>query len=277
MYRIVEKVKLNPITHKAVIEAPRVAKNAGPGQFVMIRAREKGERVPLTIYSGDISSGTITVIFQEAGKTTRLLASLSTGDFIMDVAGPLGRPTGIGREGDIVMTGGGAGIAELVPVARHAKKLGNRLVIIIGARSADLLILRDEIEAIADKVLVATDDGSLGEKGVVTGPLKRLLEKEKFSLAYCVGPDIMMQHVCAVTKEYNLRTIVSLDANMVDATGMCGTCRVVVGGRTRFACVDGPEFDGHQIDFKEFMERQTRFKAEEKISLDRCGKDCKCK
>jgi ferredoxin--NADP+ reductase len=277
MYKILEKTRLNPVTHKAVIEAPRVARNARPGQFVMIRACESGERIPLTIYSSDPKAGTVAIIFQEAGRTTKLLASLDAGSGILDVAGPLGRPTEVGRAGNIVMIGGGVGIAELVPIARYAKEIGNKLTIIIGARSKDLLILQGDLKALTDKLVIATDDGSLGEKGVVTAPLKALLEKEKFDLAYCVGPDVMMQNVCAVTKEFGLKTIISLDANMVDATGMCGTCRVMVGGRTKFACVDGPEFDGHKVDFKEFMARQKRFKEEERVSLEKCGSKCGCK
>lgn len=276
MYKILHKEQLNPVVHKIVLEAPRVARNAHPGQFVIIMTDERGERIPLTIYDYNKKNGTVTIIFQETGKTTQRLARFKTDDSIANVAGPLGRPTILGKAGKVIMIGGGVGIAELTPIARYAKNLGNDVMIIIGARSKELFILEKELRGITDSVLITTDDGSHGEKGLVTAPLGRLLKKDKFDLAYCVGPDIMMKSVCAVTREFNLKTIVSLDANMVDATGMCGTCRVVVGGKTRFACVDGPEFDGHEVDFVEFMERQKRFNIEEKISLDNFKKRCKC-
>ncbi len=275
MYKILSKEQLNPVIHKLVIEAPRVAHNVSPGQFVMIMVSDEGERIPLTIYESDKNKGTITIIFQETGKTTKHLSSLNAGDSLANFTGPLGRPTSVEKSGKVVMVGGGVGIAELVPIARHAKAIGNEIVIIIGARSKDLLILEDDLKPIARELIIVTDDGSYGEKGLVTSPLKRLLKNEWFNLAYCVGPDIMMRAVCLVTKEFGLKTIVSLDANMVDATGMCGTCRVMVGTETKFACVDGPEFDGHKIDFSEFMERQKRFKREEKISLDNFA-PCKC-
>ena len=276
MHRIISKERLNPVVHKAVIEAPRVARNARPGQFVMVMARESGERIPLTIYDHDDKKGTVTIIFQETGKTTKDLAAMKKGDKILNIAGPLGKPTGITEAGRMILVGGGVGIAELAPVARFAKESGGDLTVIIGARTKELLILEDELKELAGKLIVTTDDGSYGEKGLVTRPLKRLIEKEKFDLAYCVGPDIMMRSVCSVTKEAGLKTIVSLDANMVDATGMCGTCRVMVGGETKFTCVDGPEFDGHKVDFAEFMARQKRFSAEEKISLERSKGACRC-
>jgi len=277
MYRVIGIERLNPVIHRMTVEAPRVAQNAKPGQFVIVMTGEKGERIPLTVYDRDEKAGTVTIIFQEAGKTTRQLAALEAGSELACVTGPLGKPTGVGRAGSMVMVGGGVGIAELVPIAKHAKALGNGLTVIIGARSKDLLILEEELRSVAGKPLVTTDDGSYGEKGVVTTPLRRLLEKDTYDLCYCVGPGIMMKSVCAVTKEFGLKTIVSLDANMVDATGMCGTCRVMVGGKTRFSCVDGPEFDGHEVDFTEFMERQKRFRKEESISLERFEKECECK
>jgi len=242
----------------------------------MVMKDENGERIPLTIFDRDEKRGTITIIFQEAGKTTKSLAQLNAGDALIHVTGPLGSPTVIDKAGRIVMAGGGVGIAELVPIARHAKSLGSDLTIIVGARTRDLLILEDELRSLTDRVIVTTDDGSYGEKGLITLPLRRLLEKEKFDLAYCVGPDIMMKNVSLLTEEFKLRTIVSLDANMVDATGMCGTCRVMVGGKTRFACVDGPEFDGHEVDFPEFMLRQKRFVKEEKLALEKFETRCAC-
>jgi len=277
MYKIISKEQLNQVIHRVVIDAPRVAKNAKAGQFIMIMPTEKGERIPLTIYSSDASKGTVTIIFQEAGKTTKELASFKSGGTIANIVGPLGRPTMVDKAGRMVIVGGGVGIAELVPIARHAKEMGNEVTVIIGARSKDLLILEDEIREIADRLLITTDDGSHGEKGLVTAPLKRLLDSEKFAMAYAVGPDIMMQSVCLTTKEFDLKTIVSLDANMIDATGMCGTCRVVVGTETKFACVDGPEFDGHKVDFVEFAQRQKRFNKEEKLSQDAFKKRCKCR
>lgn len=277
MYKIIAKERLNPVIHKMVVEAPRVARNARAGQFIVVMANQRGERIPLTIYDHDSNKGTVTIIFQEVGKTTKVLAGLKANDELASVTGPLGRPTMITKVGRIIFIGGGVGIAELVPIVRYSKDLGNELTIIIGARSKGLLILEKELKKITDRLFITTDDGSYGEKGLVTAPLKRLLEKEKFNLAYCVGPDIMMQNVCFVTKEFNLKTIVSLDANMVDATGMCGTCRVMVGGETRFTCVDGPEFDGHQVDFAEFMARQKRFQKEERMSLENFEKRCGCK
>jgi len=276
MYKIVVKERLNALVHKIVLEAPRAARAARPGQFVIIMIDEKSERIPLTICGRDKDKGTITIIFQEAGKTTKKLARLKNGDALLNVAGPLGRPTTVTKVGKMVLIGGGVGIAELLPIAELAKDLGNDVTVIIGARSKDLLILEDELRRITQKLYITTDDGSYGQKGVVTQPLKRLLEKEKFNLAYCVGPDIMMKHVCLATKEAGLKTIVSLDANMVDGTGMCGTCRVMVGGETKFTCVDGPEFDGHQVDFTEFMARQKRFAKEERRSLEEFDKERKC-
>ena len=257
-----------------VIEAPRVARKAEAGQFVIIIIDEQGERIPLTIYDHDKKRGLITIIFQEAGKTTRCLAGLKPGDSLANITGPLGNPTRVGKIGKIVLIGGGVGIAELLPILKHSKAQENEISVIIGARTKELLILEDEIRVFADRLFIATDDGSHGEKGLVTLPLKRLLEKEKFGLAYCVGPDIMMKFVCRLTKEFDLKTIVSLDANMVDATGMCGTCRVEISGETKFTCVDGPEFDGHKVDFDKFMARQERFKKEEKKSLELLDKMC---
>lgn len=275
MYKIIAKSRLNSIMHKITVEAPRVAKNTKPGQFVMIMIDESGERIPLTICDSDPLKGSVTLIFQEAGKTTKSLAALNSGDMLANVAGPLGRPTVVTKVGKIVLIGGGVGTAELVPIAKFAKEIGNKQTAVIGARSKELLILAEELKRLVDRLIITTDDGSQGEKGVVTIPLNRLLESEKFDLAYCVGPDIMMKKVCETTRPFGLKTIVSLDANMIDATGMCGTCRVMVGGETRFTCVDGPEFDGHQVDFDEFMARQKRFQKEEGTSLSEFCKHCR--
>lgn len=267
MNKIIKKEKINSVTTRFAIEAPRIAKKALPGQFVMIRIDETGERIPLTICDFDREKGLIFIIFQEAGKTTKKLSTLNEGASLSDIAGPLGKPTIVDKQGSIVFVGGGIGIAELYPIVRRSKEKGNKNTVIIGARSKELLILKDELKSVSDELIITTDDGSYGRKGLVTGPLKECINKEKFALCYCVGPDIMMRAVCEATKPFNLKTIVSLDANMVDATGMCGTCRVSVGGKTKFSCVDGPEFDGHTVDFKEFMARQERFKEEERESL----------
>lgn len=267
-YKILEKKKLNSVIWKIVLEATCIAKGARAGQFVIIKIDEKGERIPLTINDSDPKSGTIAIIFQEAGATTKKLGCLKAGDALSDMLGPLGRPTDFGRIGRVVLVAGGVGIAEILPIAKYAKASGNFVLTIIGSRTAELLILEEELKNHSDDLVVATDDGSRGTKGLVTRPLGNILSKEKFDLCYCVGPDIMMRAVSETTRPHGLKTLVSLDANMVDATGMCGTCRVTVGGKTRFVCVDGPEFDGHLVDWDGFMKRQTRFGAEEKRSLE---------
>ncbi len=267
-YKIIEKTRLNSVIWKAVVEAPAVAVNTGPGQFVIIKIDEKGERIPLTISDSDPKKGTITIIFQEVGRTSKRLGCLQSGDSIMDLLGPLGKSTHFDKADNIVLVAGGVGIAEILPIARYAKKKGSRVVVIIGGRTKELVILENELKKCSDKLIVTTNDGSYGIKGLVIDPLRGLMAEEKFDLCYCVGPDIMMKAVCEATKACGLKTLVSLDANMVDATGMCGTCRVTVGGETKFVCVDGPEFDGHLVDWDGFLKRQKRFAEEEKKSLD---------
>lgn len=276
-FKIVNKNRLNEITCRYEIEAPLVAKRARQGQFVIIRIDENGERIPITIAKKDKSRGTITVIVQEAGKTTLKMSSLKTGDLILDLVGPLGKESDFGKAGKIVFVGGGVGIAELLPVMEYARANRNEITAIIGARTKDMIILEEEIKRLCGKFIVTTDDGSYGRKGLVTEPLREMVEKEKFDLCYTVGPDIMMKAVCELTRPYSLKTLVSLDANMLDATGMCGTCRVRVGGEIKFTCVDGPEFDGHKVDFADFIKRQKRFAGEEKSSLELYKKECKCK
>lgn len=251
-----------------VIDAPAAARNAKAGQFVIVKLNDKGERVPLTISESDQRAGTITIIFQEAGTTTKKLACLTAGDSLQDLLGPLGHATDFGLTGNVVLVAGGVGIAEILPIAKYAKANSNHVVTVIGSRTKELLILEEELAQYSDKLIVVTDDGSYGRKGLVTGPLAEEIKAQKFDLCYCVGPDIMMKAVSEATRPFNLKTIVSLDANMVDATGMCGTCRVSVGGETKFACVDGPEFDAHLVDWDGFLKRQKRFKDEEKRSLD---------
>jgi ferredoxin--NADP+ reductase len=269
MSRVLDNKRINSQVTFMKLEAPHVVKNARPGQFIVIKIDEKGERIPLTIVESDEAKGTISIIFQEVGKTTKKLATLGYGSEVMDVIGPLGKPTHIKKFGKILCIGGGVGTAEIYPVAKAFKEIGNEMVSIIGARNKELLFLINEMKAINTRLYVVTDDGSIGRKGLVTDVLGELLKKEHFNLVYAVGPILMMWQVAAMTKKYNVKTIVSLNANMVDATGMCGTCRVKVGDKIKFTCVDGPEFDAHQIDFSEFITRDKRFKSEEEESL-RC-------
>jgi ferredoxin--NADP+ reductase len=274
-YKILEKERLNPVTTRVTLEAPHITKNMRPGQFIVLRVEERGERIPLTISESDRERGTITIIFQEVGRTTKKLAGLHSGDSVPDLIGPLGKASDFGQVGAAVFIAGGVGIAEALPVARYAKSAGNTVTVIIGARTRELLILHNEMERTCDRLVTVTDDGSLGRKALVTEPLKELLDAERFDLAYCVGPDIMMKVVSELTRPYRLKTLVSLDANMVDATGMCGTCRVKVGGEVKFTCVDGPEFDGHLVDWDEFLKRQKRFVEEERASLEYDGHKCR--
>ena len=267
-YRIIEKVRLNPVMWKAVFEAPLVARRAKAGQFVIVKIDERGERIPLTINDIDTAKGTITIIFQEAGATTKRLGCLKEGDSISDLLGPLGKETHFGKVGKVVLVAGGVGIAEILPIAKYARAQDNYVLTIIGSRTKELLILEKELKNYSDKLIVTTDDGSYGTKGLVLHPLREAMAAEKLDLCYSVGPDIMMKAVSETTRPCGLKTLVSLDANMVDATGMCGTCRVIVGGKTRFVCVDGPEFDGHLVDWDGFLKRQKRFVEEEKMGVE---------
>jgi len=267
-YKILEKTRLNSIIWKAVFSAPLVARAAQCGQFVVIKIDERGERIPITINDADPEKGTITLIFQEVGTTTKKMGCLGEGDTVMDLLGPLGKPTGFRKIGKVVLVAGGVGIAEILPIAKYATVNGNFVLTIVGSRTKELLIFENELKTYSDKLIVTTDDGSYGIKALVTGPLRDALTKEKFNLCYCVGPDIMMKAVSEVTKICKLKTLVSLDANMVDATGMCGTCRVSVGGKTQFVCVDGPEFDAHLVDWDLLLKRQKRFTEEEKHSFE---------
>ena len=276
-FKIVNKVRLNSVTTLFDIEAPLIAKEARAGQFVVLHIREINERIPLTIVKKNPEKGIITIIVQEVGKTTKELALLKAQDTICDLIGPLGKHTDFGKIGKVLFVGGGVGVAEILPVVEYAKANGNNITVIIGAKTKELIILEDELRKQTSQLIITTDDGSYGRGGLVTLPLEELLKKEAFDLVYCVGPDIMMRKVSDLTKQHHTKTLVSLDANMVDATGMCGTCRVSVGGEVKFTCVDGPEFDGHLVDWDGFMKRQKRFKEEEKISLDLYNKRCRCK
>jgi len=251
------------------IEAPRIARKARPGQFVILKASEEGERIPLTMAETDPEKGTLTIIYMVVGKSTALFKSLKVGDAYQDVIGPLGKATEIEKIGNVVCVGGGTGIAVLHPITRALKNVGNHVTAIIGSRSKDLLIMEDHMRRASHELLICTDDGSYGRKGFVTEALKDVLDKGDTQLAVAIGPVPMMKFVSKLTAQYGVKTIVSLNPIMVDGTGMCGGCRVTVGGKTKFACVDGPEFDGHQVDYDELMLRLQAYCEDEK----RCFED----
>ena len=246
------------------LSSPEISRKAGAGQFVVVMANEKGERIPLTIVEADSQAGTIKLIFQEAGLTTKVLGALNVGDNLYALVGPLGHPTEIRNYGKIILVGGGVGIAEILPVARALKHAGNHVTSILGAKNKDLLILEAEIKEASDQVHIMTDDGSYGTKGFTTDMLKELLNKTKYDLIYAVGPIPMMKMVSGISKEYQIKTLVSLNALMVDATGMCGCCRVTVFGQVKFSCVDGPDFDGQGVDWVELEKRNKVYSLQEK-------------
>lgn len=272
MYRIVAKQVLASTITKYIIEAPFIARKRKAGNFVILRIMVGGERIPLTIVDSDVNAGTITLIVQAIGKTTKLLATKNVGDFIQDVLGPLGNPTPIENHGTVVCIGGGVGTAELLPIAIALQAAGNTVYSIIGGRSKELAILEGEMKECSKEVFVTTDDGSYKRKGLVTDQLKDLLDGDyNVKAVYAIGPLPMMKAVSNLTKQYNVHTLVSLNAIMVDGTGMCGGCRVSVGGQMKFACVDGPEFDAHQVDFDEMIMRNRTYVDMEKISDHRCN------
>ncbi len=250
------------------LDTPNIAKAAAPGQFVIVRLHENGERIPLSLADINPEEGTISLIVMSVGKTSSEFVSLNAGDSIRDVCGPLGQPTHLDKLGKVIVVGGGFGVAPLFPIARGFKKAGNEVIAIMGARSQDLLIYEEEMASVCDQVLVTTDDGSKGIKGVVTLALEQELDKGDTNLVIAVGPAIMMKFVALTTKNYNVKTMVSLNPIMVDGSGMCGACRVSIGGKTRFACTDGPDFDGHQVDWDLLMSRQRMYLDEEKESFD---------
>ncbi len=250
------------------IEAPRIAEKAKPGQFVIMKANETGERIPLTMANSDPGKGTITVIYMVVGKTTALFKTLQVGDAYQDIIGPLGKPTHLENLGTVACVGGGTGIAVLHPITRGLKEVGNRVITILGARTKDLLILEDRMAAVSDELHVTTDDGSYGRKGLVTDALRDVLDAEDIKQVVAIGPVPMMKFVSKLTAEYGIPTLVSLNPIMVDGTGMCGGCRVSVGGESRFACVDGPEFDGHQVDYDELSKRLQAYLEDEKECYD---------
>ena len=268
-YKIVKKADLNSQIYLMEIEAPLVARKAAPGQFVILRIDEKGERVPFTIVDFDKAKGTVTVIIQAVGKTTRDLSKLNEGDNILDFAGPLGIPTPLEGLKKVAVIGGGLGTAIAYPQAKTLKELGAEVTAISGFRSKEYIILEDEMNSVSDKLIITTDDGSNGLQGFVTDRLREELESgEKYDEVIAIGPLVMMRAVCNLTKEFGIPTTVSMNPVMIDGTGMCGGCRVIVGGETKFACVDGPDFDGHKIDWDAAIKRQQMFKAYEKRSCE---------
>ncbi|MCC6485068.1 MAG: sulfide/dihydroorotate dehydrogenase-like FAD/NAD-binding protein [Armatimonadetes bacterium] len=262
-YLILDKQRLSDTVVRLTLHAPLVALNAQPGQFVLIRPTERSERIPLTISHADRVSGAVTVIFQEVGHTTRELGGLEKGQSVQDFAGPLGTPSDIQRVGTVACVAGGVGIAVMLPVTRALKAAGNRIIGILGARNKSLLILEDEMREACDELAIVTDDGSYGEQGIVTDALAALTQRDRIDMAYAIGPLPMMQAVCDVTRDQSIATVVSLDPVMVDGTGMCGGCRVRVGGDVKFACVDGPEFDGHLVDWDSLRSRKAGYREQE--------------
>ncbi len=276
MNKIIENTKLSESVVKMVLDAPAIAQKRQAGQFIILKINEKGERIPLTIVDSDAQAGTITIIYQVVGKTTAALAQLKAGDALQDLQGPLGNPTEIENYGKVVCIGGGVGVGVVYPLAVALKKAGNEVISIIGARTKDLIILEKEMEKVSDKLIVATDDGSYGFHGFVSAVLQQLIDKgEKIDRVYAIGPVPMMKVLCDVTKAPRIKTIVSLNSIMVDATGMCGACRVSVAGKTKFTCVDGPEFDGHDVDFKLLSNRLKMYCDPEREAYEnhKCGCD----
>ena len=272
MYKIVKKIVLNDSITRMDILAPGIANKAKPGQFIILRVNETGERIPLTIADTDKSLGTVTIIFQIVGKTTSILNGLNEGECILDFVGPLGTPSHLESNKKIAVLGGGLGTAIAYPQAKALHQLNNEVHAISGFRNKDLIILEDELKAVSDKTIIMTDDGSNGKKGFVTDALKKLIDDgNKYDMVVAIGPLPMMRAVCNLTKEYGIKTIVSMNPIMIDGTGMCGVCRVTVGGETKFACVDGPDFDGHLVDFDEAIRRSRIYAEQEKQSRD---KDC---
>ncbi|WP_024821899.1 MULTISPECIES: sulfide/dihydroorotate dehydrogenase-like FAD/NAD-binding protein [Aminobacterium] len=270
MYKIVSKKLVVPKEFDVWVEAPRVARHVQPGQFVIIRTNPKGERIPLTVADFDREKGLIRMIFQIVGKTTAEFAELNEGDSLSDILGPLGTPSEIKHYGTVLGIGGGVGIAALFPIIRALKEAGNKVITILGGRNKDLVIMKEECEQVSDELIITTDDGSAGMKGVVTDAMALLSERgEKIDQAWAVGPSIMMKFASFKAKELNIPIFVSLNPIMIDGTGMCGGCRVTINDQIRFACVDGPEFDGWGVNWNEFMNRLRQYKDEEKMSLEK--------
>jgi ferredoxin--NADP+ reductase len=269
--KIIFKQKLSSEVFKMVIEAPLIAEAHKPGQFIILQlGGDFNERIPLTIADSDPEKGTITIVFQAVGATTHKLAMLKEGDYVANLLGPLGQPSELEKFGKCVCVGGGIGVAPLYPIAKKLKQLGNEVKIIMGARNKDLYVMKDEMAALADELILMTDDGSAGRKGLVTEPLKELCETWKPDYVFIVGPPIMMKFGALTTKPYGIKTVVSLNTIMIDGTGMCGGCRVSIGGKTKFVCVDGPDFDGHQVDWNNMLTRLGTYKPQEQEAHHKC-------
>ncbi len=273
MFKIINKEFFSENVVKIDIEAPRIAKARRAGHFVIVKIGEQGERFPLTIAGADRNKGTITLVVQKVGVSSRKLASLEVGEYVTDLVGPLGQATHIEKKGTILACGGGVGVAPLLPIVQAYKEAGNRVVTVIAARTKDLIILEDQIRAYSDELIVMTDDGSYGQKGLVTEGMEQAISRENIDEAMIIGPAIMMKFAAQTTKKHNIPTLASLNTIMVDGTGMCGACRITVGGKTKFVCVDGPEFDAHQVDFDEMLLRLNGYKDMEKKADEKYLKD----
>ncbi len=275
MFKIQHAEFLAPGIKRFVIEAPRIARKQKPGQFVILRLYEQGERIPITIEHSDPERGTIRIVVQSAGKTTNLLNSLKTGDSILDVVGPLGKPSHIEKFGTVVVMGGGVGTAMAYPTAAALKQAGNRVISIVGARNKELVILERELRETSDALMITTDDGTYADKGFVTDKLRQLIENgTRIDLVLAIGPIPMMRAVAEMTRKEHIRTIVSLNPIMIDGTGMCGGCRVLIDGKSEFACVDGPEFDAHRVDFTVLVQRNSMYRAAEQQSMELFQQEC---
>ena len=268
MNKILEKTHFSEKVVRLVVEAPLIARSRKPGHFVIVICNERGERIPLTIADADVRQGTITLIVQAVGESTRDICAKEPGQYLHDVVGPLGRATEIARYGTVVCCGGGVGVAPLLPILKAMKEAGNKVISILAARTRDLIILEDEVRRHSDEVIIMTDDGSYGSKGLVTDGLQQVIDREHIDLVCTIGPAVMMKFVALLTKKHQVPTICSLNTIMVDGTGMCGACRVTVGGKMRFVCVDGPEFDAHQVDFDEMIMRLRPLPANNNLEPD---------
>jgi len=261
MNKIISKEHFSENVVKLVVEAPLIARSRRAGHFVIVRTGEKGERIPLTIAGADVKQGTIDLVVQAVGKSSRKICALEKGDFLTDVVGPLGQATHIEKVGTVVCAGGGVGVAPLYPIVEAFHQAGNRVIVVLAARTKGLIIMEEQMRAVSDEVVIMTDDGSYGAKGLVTNGVESIINREKVDLCVTIGPAIMMKFVSELTRKYGVPTMASLNTIMVDGTGMCGACRVTVGGKTKFVCVDGPEFDAHEVDFDEMLLRQRSYKG----------------
>ncbi len=266
MNKVIKKQEFSENVVSLEIEAPRIARARRAGHFVMARVGKTGERIPLTISSADVEKGTITLVIQKVGVSSRKITELEPGDKITDLLGPLGQATHVKKFGTVLACGGGVGVAPLLPIIEELKKAGNRVISIIAARTKDLIILEDQIRNFSDEIMIMTDDGSYGKKGLITEGMEEIIKREKIDQAFLIGPGVMMKYAALTTKKYDIPSIASLNTIMVDGTGMCGACRVTVGGKTRFVCVDGPEFDAHEVDFDEMLMRLNGYREDEKTA-----------